>query len=190
MATSHARLDDRHRYLLSAFLAVTLLGGCGGDPDDSASGPTAASPTGQESEAADDFGICRLLTAEQVATVIPEHDGGTVASAGGSLIDGVDTYQCSYSAQRNDDFQIFTVIVTVAPTDELFEKIKPSGFAYGDDQAVDIGDGGWVSDDQDGDVHVKAMKGRKVVDLELLASDAKSRRDQIIALTRAIAYRL
>jgi hypothetical protein len=35
---------------------------------------------------------CALLSAEEVSTVLPGHDGGFVAKDGGSLVDGINTY--------------------------------------------------------------------------------------------------
>jgi len=65
---------------------------------------------------------CKLLTSEQVNTVLPDNDEGYLAHSGGSLIKDVDSYQCSYS---NEDWEIFNVTITVAPNEKNdFFKIK------------------------------------------------------------------
>jgi hypothetical protein len=52
-----------------------------------------------------DIKPCELLTSEQVTTVLPGHDEGYVAKDGGSLIEGVDSYQCSYCNDSCSDKQ-------------------------------------------------------------------------------------
>ena len=67
-----------------------------------------------------DIKPCELLTSEKVTTVLPGHDKGYVAKDGGSLIEGVNTYQCSYS---NDNYDLFTVIIHYH-NNKQFKKIK------------------------------------------------------------------
>ncbi|OGU76341.1 MAG: hypothetical protein A2V93_06340 [Ignavibacteria bacterium RBG_16_34_14] len=85
---------------------------------------------------------CELLTAEQVETVLPGSDEGYTTMSGGSLMEGVDSYQCSYT---NDKFDLFTVIVHVAVTGKDFDWIKPKESirdSYEDARDLNIGDGG------------------------------------------------
>lgn len=49
---------------------------------------------------------CTFLTRQQVETVLPGHDGGMVIHSGGSLVAGVDAYQCFYSNQAADVFTV------------------------------------------------------------------------------------
>ena len=123
---------------------------------------------------------CKLLSKEQVATVLPNHDGGFVAHAGGSLIKGVDAYQCSYS-DPND--HIFTVVVNVAVDDKRFADIKPHFFS-GEATKVPVGEGGWLRGEPD-DMKLTAVKGRAVLDLELLSPTAKQKEQALVALAKA-----
>lgn len=168
--------------VLFAAGALVASGGCGGG------GPSSAGGGGEGASQGSGGGLqpCELLTSEQVSTVIPDHDDGYVAHAGGSLIEGVDAYQCSYSNQSTD---IFTVVLNVAVDDERFDDIKPSGTFRSDDTKVDVGDYGWIFVEDD-DVKVEAVKGRTVIDLELLAPGAIERKDAVIALARAVAAKV
>ncbi|MDH4349161.1 MAG: hypothetical protein OEW17_10165, partial [Gemmatimonadota bacterium] len=110
---------------------------------------------------------CKLLTREQVATVLPNHDGGSVAHAGPALIPGVSAYQCSYV---DKEFNLLTVILNVAVDDKRFAEIRP-GSIVTDEQQVAVADGGWVRGDPS-DMKLTAVKGRTVIDLELMAPGA------------------
>lgn len=117
-----------------AIMALCACAACGG-------GSPTPGNVAQTSGAADDddaFGICRMLSADQVTSVLPGHDGGVVAHSGGSLMNGVDSYQCSYSSQYAGGFGLLTLVVSVASTDEPFGQIKPSGFAHDGDQELDV----------------------------------------------------
>lgn len=168
--------------------AALLLAGCGG-PAEAPSAPTASAPVAEDDDG-DSFGICRMLTAEQVASVLPGSDDGMVASAGGSLIEGVDSYQCSYTAVHGTDMGLLTVIVTVAPNDELYEKIRVTGFAFDDDDAVAVGDSAWKKDDSADEFEVVVNKGRSVLRLGLMSADARSRSEQMLALARVVAGKM
>jgi len=173
----------------SALAVLCMCAACGGGtptPGESAQTYDAA----DDADDTDAFGICRMLTADQVAGVLPGHDGGTVAHSGGSLIEGVDSYQCSYSSQQAGGFGLFTLIVSVASTDALFEDIKPSGFAHDGDETLAVADGGWISDHQEDDLKVTVLKGRTVADLELLAPNAGSMKARMVELTKVVAGKL
>jgi hypothetical protein len=123
---------------------------------------------------------CKLLTRQQVETVLPQNDGGTVAHAGGSLISGVDAYQCSY---MNEAVHIFTVIVNVAVDDRRFAEIRPHFDAH-EATRVAVGEGGWLRGEAD-DMKLTAVKGRSVLDLELLTPDAGTKSAALVTLARA-----
>lgn len=169
--------------LLVLCFSVLLFSACG----NSEQTETAASADDQDS---DSFGICRMLTDDQVSSVLPRHDGGMVAHAGGSLIAGIDAYQCSYSAVDGADFRLLTVIVNLASTDELYKDIKPTDWAHQGDQAIEVGDGGWVYSHSDDEVKVKVKKGRAVLDLELLMANAKHQSSQMVELAKVVAAKL
>jgi hypothetical protein len=180
------RRRNKGSSLLGAAALALLLAACGGQTG-SEPATTAGAP---DSGDGDSFGICRMLTAEQVTSVLPGHDGGSVTSAGGSLIEGVDSYQCSYSAVHGTDLGLLTVIVTVAPDDALFEQIKVSGFAFDDDDAVAVGDSAWKKDDSADDFEVVANKGRSVLRIGLMSTGARGKSEQMLALARAVAGKL
>ena len=102
---------------------------------------------------------------------------------GESLIPGVKSYQCSYI---NPDTHGLTVIVTVAENDAAFEKIAPSESLHEDHRPATVGDRGWVFGEPD-DLKVAAVKGRTLVDLELMAPGAAAKADALIELARAVA---
>src|SRR5829696_5306917 len=77
-------------------LSITALLACKGAQSDAAETAGGASANGT-------IPICRLLTAEQVSTVLPNHDRGTQMASGPSLTKNVDSYQCSYTAVRGND---------------------------------------------------------------------------------------
>lgn len=174
--------------LLAAALAALLLAACGNQGDSTPT--TTASVPEAEDDDGDSFGICRMLSAEQVSSVLPGHDGGSVISAGGSLIEGIDSYQCSYSAVQGTDLGLLAVIVTVAPDDALFEQIKVSGFAFDDDDAVAVGDRAWKKDDSADEFEVVANKGRSVLRIGLMSAGARGKSEQMLALARTVAGKL
>ena len=162
-------------YILVSLISLLIVA-CGNSSKDS------------KSERSNSTGIapCELLTPDQLETILPGHDEGFVAHAGGSLIKGVDSYQCSYSA---DNGGLFTVILTVAVDDKRFEKIKPDHWLYSKDRKVNVGAGGWLFGEED-DMKLKAVKGHTVIKLELLANNAKDKADALIELASAIAQKI
>jgi len=128
---------------------------------------------------------CKLLTREQVESVLPKNDGGTVAHSGGSLIRGVAASQCSY---MNDAANIFTVIVNVAVDDRRFSAIRPH-FSASEATRVAVGEGGWLRGEAD-DMKLTAVKGRSVLDLDLMAPDAGTKSSALVTLARAAIARL
>lgn len=167
------------------FLCLSFAACGGGSGDGAETEGTAAS---ESSGASAGIEPCDLLSAGQVATVLTDADEGFVAKAGGSLIEGVDSYQCSYS---NPDTDLFTLILTVAVDDERFEDIEPNPSTRRDMfpdsfREVDVGDRGWVSGQPD-DMKLTAIQGRTVIDLELMASDAGEKTEALTALGATVA---
>jgi hypothetical protein len=141
-----------------------------------------------------DFGVapsapsldpCKLLTKEQVATVLPNNDGGEIAHAGGSLIAGVDAYQCSYLDPKAN---VFSVVVNIAVDDQRFAKVRPH-FASNEATKVPVGEGGWLRGEPD-DMKLTAVKGRTVLDLELLAPTAGQKGPALVVLAQAAMLHL
>lgn len=164
--------------LVTAF-GVTLA--CGSERETPSSGaPAGASSSSRAIEP------CRLATAEEVAKVLPSHDGGSVALAGGSLLKGVDAYQCSYLNPATD---LLTVIVNVAADQERFDAIRKSRSYHSDHRQVSIADAAWVWGEGD-NVKVQVEKGRAILDLELMAKGAASRTDALVELARAVAAKI
>ena len=132
---------------------------------------------------------CELLTSEQVSTVLPGHDEGYVAHSGGSLIEGVDSYQCSYS---DEGLSLFTVILHVAVDKKRFDEIKLDPSTYRMDKSVrelKIGDGGWLYGEPD-DMKLKAEKGFTVLEFELLAKNAGDKKDKLVELASSIMKKI
>jgi len=133
---------------------------------------------------------CELLTSEQVETVLPGHDGGFTAMSGGSLMKGVDSYQCSYS---DEEYNLLTVIVHVAADAENFDWVRPkSGIIKSmHKNAIDlnIGDGGWLYGNPD-DMQLKASKGYTVIELELMSPNAGEKGDALVELAKVLINKI
>jgi len=170
--------------LLVALLAVFACGGSDRTPE--ADDTVTADPNALQ--------ICELLTDDEVSTVLPGHDGGMVASSGGSLVDGIDTYQCSYTAFRDGDPGLMTVIVSVAASEELFETIKPNASMhrdFGGFREVEIaGGGGFVWLQPPGDLTVTAWKGWSEIELQLMVDESETHADALHALTSVVAAKI
>ncbi len=163
----------------AVLMAAILAAGCGdGEQAGRADAPSAA----------EDRGPCALLSAAEVATVLPGHDGGSVAANGGSLIEGVDSYQCSYTHVEGADVRLFTLIVHEAVNDAAFQQVRPGESVHADDQAVDAGDDAWVYGTAD-DLKLRMLQGRRIVELNLMLPDAASRQGALIELARVLAAR-
>lgn len=179
---------DSFMMLGATGLAIVVLAACGqqsGTPSTS----TAAAPELAEAQGGD-AGICRMLTAEQVASVLPGSDGGSPSDGGGSLLEGVESRQCSYMASREAEFDLLTVIVTTARDDASFEQIELTGFAFDDEDAVPVGDRGWKKDDSADEFEVVANKGRSVLRINLMAPGARDKAAPLIAMAQAVAAQL
>lgn len=179
---------DSFMMLGATGLAMLLLVACG-QHSDTPSTSTAAAPQPVEPQGGD-AGVCSMLSAEQVASVLPGSDGGSPSDGGGSLIEGVESRQCSYVASRDAELDLLTVIVTTAPDDALFEQIQVTGFAFDDEDAVPVGDRGWKKDDSADEFEVVANKGRSVVRMNLMAPGARDKAATMIAMAQVVAEQL
>jgi hypothetical protein len=162
----------------------SVLGGlaaCGGGADGAS----------DSEDAGDGLAVCELLTDAEVAEVLPDHDGGIVTADGGSLIEGVDTWQCSYTARGANaaDFDLLTVIVTVASTVELFAEVQPTAGVkrdiYANFTEIQAGDGGFSYGEPD-DTMVDLWQGTTLVSLELASDDAAAHADRLVTLASAV----
>ena len=129
---------------------------------------------------------CELAPQPLVQAVLPEADAGSTQQAGGSLIQGIDSYQCSFVNRSGD---LLTVIVHVAQGAELFKELAIGSAVRDSYRRVDIGDEGWVQSSAD-EIKLKAVKKLQRIELNLLAARAAAREKPLIDLTRAIAQRL
>ena len=142
-----------------------------------------------ETESSGDIVPCELLTVKQVETVLPGTDEGYTASSGGSLMKGVDSYQCSYS---DEAYNLFTVIVHIAATKEDFDWIKPRksiGEDYEDARKLTIGDGGWLYGEPN-DMKVEIVKGFTVIELKLMSDNAKEKGDALVELAKILINKI
>jgi hypothetical protein len=172
-------------FTMTLILLGIVLAGCGSDSDvPSANGAAVAA------EDTDSFGICRMLTDEQVTTVLAGHDGGEVTHSGGSMMDGVDSYQCSYTSEANDQYSVLALVVSVASNPELLAKLRPSDFLYSEDNRPEIADGAFVNDKMDGELGVTVIKGLHKIDLDLSSEDAHSRKQALLELAASVAGKL
>jgi hypothetical protein len=174
----------------ACFIAVAGFTACGGGDADSSAEDDAGAAAG------DRLGVCDLLADAEVAEVLPGHDGGIVTADGGSLIEGVDTYQCSWTARGEApaDFDLLTVTVTIASTPELFDEVRPAAGVrrdvHDDFGEIDAGDGGFTYGEPD-DRMVDVWQDATLVSLELVSDEAGTHADRLISLaTTALANAL
>jgi len=170
----------------TVFVISTLMLACGGGGETPGN---AISTTSSSNGASSAIAPCELLTAAEVATVLPGSDEGMTVKSGGSMIEGVDSYQCSYS---NDDLDLLTVIVNVATDIAQFVQIEPKrpmSELYDEIREIEVGDGGWLYGDPT-EMQLTAGQGDAVIELELMTADAGERGDAIVALGDDIAKRI
>jgi hypothetical protein len=179
------------RHLSSLLWSIVMLAivgaGCGGGE-----GPTTGSASA--GSAGGKIQPCQLLTAAQVSSVLPNHDDGFVAADGSSLVKGVESYQCSYTARRESDLDMLIVILTVASDPKYFEEwIKPSPSAKKDAhpifREVAIGDGGMLYGDTD-EIEVEAWKRSTLISVQLDKPGAASQAEAVVALATAVAAKI
>jgi hypothetical protein len=174
----------RKRPTVFASIAIFVLGAlaCGSG---NAAGTREAGAIGTSQGTSPRIEPCKLLTDEQVRTVVPDLKGSFVAASGESLTKGVESYQCSYV---NPAAQGLLVILTVAADDQRFQQIRGSASRYADAQKLDIGDAAWLYF-KDG-LNVTVHKKRTVIDLTLNTEGAKQQSKALTELARAVAAKV
>ncbi len=131
-----------------------------------------------------DTAPCELLNSEQVESILPGHDEGYSPLSGGSLMDGIDSYQCTYT---NDQSGILLVILHIAADKEKLDWIKSHSVSL--TKEINIGDGGWISSDTT-EIKIVATKGLKVIKLQLISSEANKKKDKLIKLASDLLTKL
>ncbi len=118
--------------------------------------------------------------------MLADPDEGMAVKTGGSMIEGVDAYQCSYSNANHD---LLTVTVHVATDNTLFTEIeprRPMSELYDEIREIEVGDGGWLYGDPT-EMKLTAGQGNSVIELELMTADAGELGDALIELGNTIA---
>jgi hypothetical protein len=164
----------RHGALLVALLALVACG-------QSETVQTAAEESGGETQ-----GPCSLLSKLEVQSVVPGTEDGMVMHSGGSLIKGVDSYQCSYMDMSGP---ALTVIWHRAADAALFEEIKPDFSLIGSARDVDVGNRGWIIE-RDSNVKVTAIVNHTKLELQLMSDDARKHSARVVELARKVAAKL
>ena len=179
----------RHAGFTRALLVGTamLLGACGGSGKPA--GPQASSAQEGNDDADAAMNPCGLATHEQVMAVLPDADTGSVTASGGSLVRGVDAYQCSYMHIVGNDANLLTVIVNAAADDAAWAELRPSDESFSDDRRVAVGDIAWVRGSAS-EMKVKVLKGHSMIDVELMSPDAEARTDALVELARIVASKV
>jgi hypothetical protein len=177
----------------SALSLIALLLVVGGAACGSGEGQSTESSTGSGSSSGK-IQPCDLLTDAQVSSVLPNHDGGSVAAGGASLVKGVESYQCSYAAKRDNDMDLLLVILTVASDQKYFDEwIKPNPSskkeAHSIFRDVTIGDSGMLYGDAD-EIEVEAWKRSTLISVKLDKPGAGNQADAMIALATAVAAKI
>ena len=173
--------------LTTVLFAALLTGAC-----DSSEPPAARAPireiisTEDAGETSGGMDPCALLSSAQVVEVVPGASAGMTTHSGGSLMDGVDAYQCTWV---NDTADMLTIILNVAGDARRFADIRPGDAVRDNRQPVDAGDEGWMSVTSN-EVKVKVTQGYSVIDIELMATDAADRSAQMIGLARIVTSKL
>lgn len=160
--------------LVVSLAALATLACGGGDPSNA-----------RERPAAPAIEACALLTAEEVATVLPGHGGGVVAPREGAFDDGVDAFQCSYT-EPAPGLHTFEVILNVAVDEDHFDRLRPSRRAMENARELDVADAAWLRD-FGGALVLTVLKGRTRIDLDLRVADGAAKADALVALARAVA---
>ncbi len=175
------------RFWIGMAVPIFLLCGCGsGSESAKTAGSQAGAAESDDPRAPGIMQPCGLLTAEQVSTVLPGHDAGTPKLSGGSLMKGIEAYQCSYS---NKSMDMMTVVLNIANDDESFSWINPGEGLHRNHRKIEIGDRGWAYG-EDNNLKIEVVKGRAIINLELISPGARSKSDALIELARIVAGRV
>lgn len=168
-------------------LTITLAAGCGG-------GETTGVDTPQPSNSDDEAPsrVCSLLTVEQVAGVLPGHDGGKDKDASeASLLKDVTLEHCQYTFVKEMDLRFLDVFIWTATSDAGVEAM-PSQLKRcpdADCRKLDMGDLSFVANWSDSP-HVVVNKDRQVLEVSMTGEGAAASSDALVALTRSAAAKL
>ncbi len=173
----------------AALVISTLALACGGGEEPPRTAISTTNSSNGANRASEAIAPCDLLTTEQIATVLTGSDEGMAVTTGGSMIEGVDAYQCSYS---NTDLDLLTVTVHVATDNTLVSEIeprRPMSELYDEIREIEVGDGGWLYGDS-AEMKLTASQGDAVIELELMTADAGESSDALVALGDAVASQI
>jgi hypothetical protein len=172
--------------MICLMMAGALALGCSSRDDKQPGAPGAETQRNSSASTVGAIQPCKILTAAQVGTVLPNHDDGMVTDSGDSITKGIKSYGCSYV---NKETNLLTVVLSIAENEERFSWIKPSEGSHRDDRKIEIGDYGWVYGDPN-NLKVEVVQGLTVIDLKLMAPGAQAKSAEMIELARAIAQGL
>jgi hypothetical protein len=173
----------------AALVISTLALACGGGEETPSTAISTTNLNNGAKQASGAIAPCDLLTAQQIATVLADPDEGMAVKTGGSMIEGVDAYQCSYSNANHD---LLTVTVHVATDNTLFTEIeprRPMSELYDEIREIEVGDGGWLYGDLT-EMKLTASQGDAVIELELMTADVTESGDALIAVGDAVASQI
>ncbi|HEY5564006.1 MAG TPA: hypothetical protein VIL33_00355 [Rhodothermia bacterium] len=174
------------RNLCLAIGTSMVIAACGGG----AEAPEAAEPEAESVSEDQPSGICGMLTPDQVATVLPDSDGGDEKDTSeASLLRDIEMEHCQYLLVEGMDVKFLDLIIYKASSDEAFQQIAlAEGAREGRSRRLDIGDIGYLHDmSSQGEMVATASKGRTLFELKLIASDAGTKSEQLIDLARIVA---
>jgi hypothetical protein len=190
------------RNLLLAIGVATLVASCGGGGTTNGASDEKAGASSEGSSATamqgqngsdEQGGACKLLSQEQVDTVIPGNDGGTEMDASeAALLTDVEVQHCRYLHVEGTNLKYLDLLVYEASSDEGFEQINIGKWAHqGSSRALDFGDLGFLIDMSDqNEMMATAEKGRTVVELKLNADDAPAKSEELIELARTVVGKI
>jgi len=171
---------------LGLILAASITACGGGDVPAKAAQQASGDFSDKPSQA------CSLLTDEQVATVVPGHDGGhDQDTSEASMLTDVAMGHCKYYHFGGAEMRWLDVLIYKASSDKGFENINIGKWAHqGSSRSLDIGDIGFLHDLSDTSIMATASKGRTVFELTLNSPDVAAESEQLIELARIVAGKL
>lgn len=182
-------MKNNLRNLCLALGAAAAIAACGSGSE--AAGTAAQQATSDSEQQSS--GACSLLTREQVATVIPENDGGRELDASeAALLSDVEMEHCRYFYVEGTNAKWLDLLIYRASSAEGFEQIDIAEWAHrGSSQRLDIGDIGFLHDMSDqNEMVATASKGWTVFELKLNADDASAKSEELIDLARIVAGKI
>jgi hypothetical protein len=180
----------RSTRLLLVTLATIGVVACGAK--DAAPSGAADVPDAQDTGDAPASRVCSLLTAEQVASVLPGHDGGRDRDTSeASLLKDVSLEHCQYTFVKELDLRFLDVFVWTATSDAGVDSLPTQLRHCPDDDCrrLDMGDLSFAATWNDSP-HVVVNKGRQVLEISLNGEGATANSDALAELTRSAAAKL